>query len=276
MSLPVKAYRRVQVAGGERPRGEGGFIAKFRVFLRDRPGALDGFSSFIARNGGNIGFFHYDRSVDAHRVAVEVQFRNAGDLRGFLQSLAGRKGLFSGPRTSRDDVQIIALENVLEIKVRLVNKPGTLAAFARLLKKQEANVIYMLYDEDIDAEAADVAIATESPDKVDALLGVLNGAGYRYRVLYRGTEEEKFGHVIGLKQVEKFFLRLRDLIGDADLEDVRSLVSSSQDLYSDLVRFYEEAGNDLEAGDVFEEVLALASMAVSRTGGRFAAVGMLP
>ncbi len=276
MSLHVTAYQRLRLPGMKSLDGRGGFIAKFTVYLKDRPGSLASLSSLVARHKGNIGFFHYDRSVDASRVAVEVQFETKKALGELVKALKTKNALFAGPKKAKDGVEIVSLENILEIKVRLVDRPGTLAAFARLLKQHKANMIYMLFDGDIDADSADVAVATKSPEEVDFLLGVLNSKGYRYRVVYRGAEEEKFSRVIGLKQVEKFFLRLKDLIADADAEEIRALVGSSQDLHSDLVRFYHEAGNDLEAGDVFENVLALASIAASRTGKRFTATGMLP
>jgi glyoxylase-like metal-dependent hydrolase (beta-lactamase superfamily II) len=83
-------------------------------------------------------------------------------------------------------------------------------------------------------------------------------------------------HIIGLKQVERFFLRLRHLLSDRDMEEIRAMVESSQELSADLVRFYSELGNNLEVADVFEKVLALASMAGTRIGERFSAREMPP
>jgi glyoxylase-like metal-dependent hydrolase (beta-lactamase superfamily II)/glycine cleavage system regulatory protein len=253
-----------------------GLLAKFRVFLPDRPGSLAGFASAIATAGGNIAFFHYDRSADSSRVVVEVQLADEAGVEALTAALrAGAYGL-EIPAAGADEVQITSVENVLEIKVRLENRPGTLAAFARLLAEHDANVIYMLYDEDIDPESADIAMAAKDTAEITALLQAMNERGYYYRVLYRGADEQEAAHVIGLKMVEKFFLRLKKLLPASTVDEVRSLVSSSRDLYQDLVQFYREAGNNLEAGDVFEQVLTFASRSRSWTGDRFTARKMGP
>ena len=134
----------------------------------------------------------------------------------------------------------------------------------------------MLYDEDIDQESADIAMATKTPKEIDNLLNVMNIEGYYYRVIYRGSDKKEVEHIIGLKMVEKFFMRLRKLLSDSDTREVKALVDSSQELSADLVRFYTEAGNNLEAADVFEKVLTLASVSRSRLGRRFSAVEMPP
>ncbi|MEW5746333.1 MAG: MBL fold metallo-hydrolase [Nitrospirota bacterium] len=273
-NLPVKVYKRVSPEPGA-PLLTDELMAKYCVYLPDSPGSLAGFASAIAGTGSNISFFHYDRSIDSNRVAVEVQLDHA-KLAALLRSLSRHRYVFERAGMAQDEVQITAVESVLEIKVRLVNTPGALAAFANLLKEHNANVIYMLYDEDIEPEAADIALATRSPEEIEELLNAINRKGYYYRVIYRGADAQEASHIIGLKMAEKFFLRLKRVLGSSDLEEIKSLVASSKDLHSDLVHFYAEAGNDLEAGDVFEKVLALASRSRSRVGDRFAAVEMPP
>jgi glyoxylase-like metal-dependent hydrolase (beta-lactamase superfamily II)/uncharacterized protein with ACT and thioredoxin-like domain len=272
-SLPVKIYKRI----GALPKKAGFLLVlKFRVFLEDKPGSLADFASYIAGSNGNISFFHYDRSLHSNRVVVEVQISSMDDLLRIADSLRKRPSLLEETRIVKDDVQITSLGNILEIKVRLENKPGTLAAFANLLKGHHANVLYMLYDEDIDTESADIAMATKDIEEVDSLLDAVNKAGYYYRVLYRGADEKEAEHIIGLKLVEKFFLKLKKLLAHEDFNELRSIVDSSQDMQADLVQFYEEAGKYLESGDVFEKILALASQSRSRIGKRFSAVEMPP
>jgi len=272
-SLPVKIFKRITI-----PRAGiyADLIAKFSVFLQDRPGSLADFASLIAACKGNISFFHYDRSVHSNRVATEVQMFRQDDLMNLLYSLKENQYMFEETPLVKDDVQITSLENVLEIKVRLRNEPGTLAGFANLLKAHGANVIYMLYDEDIDPESAKIAMATRDLGEIDRLLDAINRAGYYYRVLYRGTDEKEVENIIGLKLVEKFFLKLRRLLPDKEFDEIRLIVDSSQELYADLVHFYEEAGNYLEAGDVFEKILTLASKARTRVAERFTTVEMPP
>lgn len=252
------------------------FLLKFRVFLKDRPGSLSSFASTIARNGGNIGFFHYDRSIDANRVVTEVRMPTAAAMKDLLGRMDSKRYAFAPPRCRGDEVEVIAAENVMEIKVRLENRPGRLAAFARLLKLHQANVIYMFYDEDMDPESADIALATGDSAEIDSLLEAINEKGYHYRVVYRGTDKRRIDQIIGLKLVEKFYLRLKDLMPESGVDELKSMVESSREFSSDLVLFYSEAGNNLEAIDVFEKVLALASLSRSMVGDRFSVIEMPP
>ena len=272
-SLPIKIYQRLETAPAE---AGADYIVKFPVYLTDKPGSLADFASLIASCSGNISFFHYDRSVDSNRVVAEVQMSQKTDIEKLFETLQENGYVFEKTRTEKEDLQITSLENVLKIKVRLENRAGTLAGFANLLKSHHANVIYMLYDEDIDLEAADIVLATEDLSEINRLLDAVNTAGYYYRVLYKGSDEKEVENIIGLKHVEKFFLKLRRLLTDEDFDALRSVVDSSQELYADLVKFYEESGNFLEAGDVFEKILTLASKSRSSTGQRFSAVEMPP
>src|SRR5512143_3971931 len=251
-------------------------LAKFRIELPDRPGSLAGFASTIAQANGNISFFHYDRSVNSNRVAVEVQLSDESSVTALVAVLREREYRIEEVRAGQDDVAVTELENVLEIKVRLENKPGSLAGFARLLAGHDANVISMLYDEDIDPESADIALATRSPREIDRLLHAVNEQGYHYRVVYRGSDEQTAAHIIGLKIVEKFFLRLKKLLPSSSVAEIKSLVDSSRDLQQDLAQFTAAAGSNLEAGDVFETVLAFASRSRSRTGELFTVGEMKP
>lgn len=245
-----------------------GYLAKCRVLLPDRPGSLARFASSIAAAGGNITFFHYDRAIDSSRVVVEVQLRDRAGLDALAAAVNERAA--SGADADRsDEVQITSTDNILEIRVKLENRPGTLAAFAGLLAGHDANVIYMLYDEDIDPASSTVAMAARSTGEIDAVLNALNAASCHYRVVYQGRDAQEAQHVIGLKLVEKFFLRLQRLLPSSSVEELRSLVRSSRDLEQDLIGFSAAAGNDLEAGDVFEKVLTLASRSRSWTGERF-------
>ena len=273
---PIKLYRSIPYPFPDQGDTGGTFLAKFRIYLPDRPGSLACFASDIGQAGGNISFFHYDRSTDSSRVVVEVQFSTRSDLTVLLTSLDADQFQFEQPQDTRDDVLVTTVDSVLEIKVRLANEPGTLAAFARLLAEHDANVIYMLYDENIDAEAADIAMATENPQEIDALLQAINEQGCQYRVVYRGSSEQEAANIIGLKMVEKFLLRLKKLLPASDIAEIKSLVASSQDLQQDLTHFATEAGKDLEAGDVFETVLTFASRSRSSIGDKFKAAVMGP
>ena len=273
---PLKVYRQVRLSAGTDALTSGELLVKFRVYLPDRPGSLAAFATAIAHTGGNISFFHYDRSTDSSRVAVAVHLGGEDSLHALMQSLQEKEYGFKSVRCAPDEVLVTTVESILEVKVRLVNKPGSLASFARLLAEHDANVIYMLYDEDIDAESADIAMAAANPQEINTLLQAINEKGYHYRVVYRGSNKEEASRIIGLKMVEKFFLRLKQLLPSSDVAEIKSLVDSSRELHQDLVHFATEAGNNLEAGDVFETVLSFASRSRSRIGENFSATPMRP
>lgn len=268
----VSAYHRIAFPGEVRATRV--VLGKFRVELPDRPGSLAGFASAIAQAGGNISFFHYDRSLDSRRVSAEAHFSDQEALSALSASLEDGHRHAEDEPIAHDEVFVTAAESVLEIKVRLANTPGTLAAFAEVLAARGANVVYMLYDAVLDPGSADIAMATESPQEITGLLRAVNEQGYHYRVLYRGEGEREAEGIIGLKLIEKFFLRIKGLLPESDLAEIRSLVESSRELHQDLVRFATEAGNDLEAGDVYETVLTLASRSRGNTGSKFHIVEM--
>jgi len=139
-ALPVKIYKRVSSAKKAK-NNDVDYLLKFRLYLKDRPGTLASFSSLISRCGGNICFFHYDRSLDSSRVVVEVQMSSVSSLEIFLQALQKGQYSFEKNRPVKEEVRITNPENMLEIKVGLVNEIGILAAFARLLKRHNANVL---------------------------------------------------------------------------------------------------------------------------------------
>ncbi|MEZ5126598.1 MAG: MBL fold metallo-hydrolase [Thermoleophilia bacterium] len=251
-----------------------GVLAKLRVHLPDRPGSLSHFAADIAEVRGNITFFHYDRSVDAGCVVAEALLPDQAALDELNAGLHELRGGVSTASGGPEEFFITAPESVLEVMVRLADTPGSLAAIAELLGAHEANVVYMLYDELLDAEAVDVALATASPQEIGTLLQALNERGYHYRVVYQGNAEQEAASIIGLKLVERFFLRLKGLMPASDVSEVRSLVQSSEELYKDLVEFAAEAGNDLEASDVYETVLTFASRSRGSTGDRFHVVEM--
>lgn len=273
MHESIKVYQQISPAS---PDSAKALLVKFRIYLPDRPGSLAGFATAIAQARGNISFFHYDRALDSSCVAVNIQMDTETSLQALLGSLTEKQYRFENIGTAEDELLVTAAESVLEIKVRLTNTPGALAAFARLLAGHDANVTFMLYDEDIDAESADIALVTKDPGEVDLLLKAINEQGYHYRVVYRGSNQQETANIIGLKMVEKFFLRLKRLLPSSDLAEIKSLVESSRDLHQDLVQFYTEAGNNLEAGDVFETVLTFASQSRSHINDKFNATAMQP
>ena len=83
---PIRVYQQLSFPRNAIPAPVG-VLAKFSIYLPDRPGSLAGFASTIAHAGGNISFFHYDRSIDSSRVAAEAHFRDKGGPDTLLSSL---------------------------------------------------------------------------------------------------------------------------------------------------------------------------------------------
>ena len=263
----TRVYQSIGVAEASNRKPEEEFLVKFEAFLEDKPGSLADFSSLIAKTGGNIGLFHYNRSIDCNRVVAEAQFKKRNTLQRFLGLLKGRD--YSSHKKERDEIEITTPESILEIRVRLVNKPGSLASFALLLREHQANVIYMFYNEGIDPEAADIALATRDPGEVNNLLSVINSEGYHYKVVYRGSDIEEVERIIGLNLVEKFFMRLQKLVNNQGVQELMTIVESSKKLSADLVCFYSEVGNHLETADIFESILTFASTSITKVGSNF-------
>jgi glyoxylase-like metal-dependent hydrolase (beta-lactamase superfamily II)/ACT domain-containing protein len=271
-SQHVKIYRQIMPADADSPS----LLAKFCVSLPDRPGSLAGFATVIARAHGNITFFHYDRAANSNRVAVDVHIQTEEELSSLLAALQEGQYSFSETGAAPDEVSVTSTEGILEIRVLLKNEPGTLDAFARLLAGHDANVIFMLYDEEMDPVSADIALVTQDPAEINRVMQAMNDQGYHYRVIYRGSDASEVANIIGLNMIEKFFLRLKRLLPASDVAELKSLVDSSKDLYRDLVAFSNEAGKNLDAGDVFETVLTFASRSRSMTGANFRAQEMKP
>ncbi len=273
--FPVGIYRldASRTTSPDQPHGP--FLARFQANLPDRPGSIAALATDIARAGGNISLFHYDRAADPQRVSVEAHLPSEDAVDALLEVLDQGRAQ-APPRESGEEVAVTDLDGILEIKVRLVNEPGWLAAFATVVAGLGSNLTYMIYDEGADPSSAIMAMVAPGPAGIDRLLEALNERRYSYRVTYRGGRGEEVDRVIGLKQVERYFIRLRALLPESDVDEIRGLVASSRELHQDLIGFYREAGNDLSAADVFETVLSFAARARGNTGDKFVLRRMTP
>src|SRR5512146_2832576 len=107
MQTPITIYKRIShEAVQEKP-----ILAKFRIELPDRPGSLAGFASTLAQAGGNIAFFHYDRSIDSSRVAVEVQLPDEPSVGALAAALEEREFHIEEVRAGQDDVVVTTAES---------------------------------------------------------------------------------------------------------------------------------------------------------------------
>ncbi|HOX38400.1 MAG TPA: MBL fold metallo-hydrolase [Candidatus Brocadiia bacterium] len=238
------------------------------LFLADRPGQLSEVAGAFAELEGNITAFDYDRSQDAHQVLIEVCFPSVVARESALEAVSPRL-VRRQEQDREDEVSVTDPASVLDLRIELPHRPGELAALARLFTRHGANVVVMHYHHLAAPEETRIAVAAPSQKEVSLLLGELNERGYRYKVLYRGDESEEMGQVIGLKLTERFYLRMRKLIGEEDVQLLKQLVHSSADVTRQLEGFAREAGRELRAGEVYIRLIALAASSRRRSGPNF-------
>lgn len=261
--INTRIYR--LVGGGS----AGPALCKATLFVADRPGVLSELASLFGERGANIILFHYNRSEHPHRVVIEAEAETEDRLRMALSHIED-KGIHEASLEMPSlELSLTDPSSLLNIEVELEHKPGTLGRFASLLASHGANVIHMSYNQEVSATSARFSIATHDSAEVDILLKDMNEGGWHYSLLYRGAGKREIDDVIGLNLVEKFFFKLKDTLGTADVEKVKAMAGSSQKISEALMRFSREAGRDLEASSVFTSVLAFTSASVLKTGGNF-------
>lgn len=254
------------------PQPSGGWRLSGDLFLQDRPGELAELSATIARRGVNIERFHYNRSENIHLVRITTQVSSGRVAGALADDLRARGCLGPPPDGWKKEAKITELGGLLRVKVNLEDRPGTLAAFAAVLKEHRANVIYMSYDGEQAPGVAAMAMATESPEEVSALLQDLNARDYHYHVEWQGSDGNSIDDVIGLSLVERFLLKLKTVLPADRLRALTELIQSSQELRETLLSFKREAGESDEsmaASEVFTQILQLATASISKTGRNF-------
>ncbi len=245
------------------------YLAKIIIFIPDRPGSLAELAAAFARHDANIILFHYNRSEHQNRVLLEVISESRESLQTACADAVANSADPSEMGSSGLELGLFDTGNILRIEVHLEHQPGTLGAFAALLKEHDANVINMEYSEDISASSALFSIVTKTTSEIDTLLRDMNSRGFHYSLLYKGSDSQEVEHIIGLNLAERFFFKLKKLLNTADVERMKKLFSSSRLLSDTLVQFNNEAGRDLEAGNIFTNVLAFASASIMRSSEKF-------
>lgn len=247
-------------------RSDGGlFLCRVKVYVPDRPGFLARIAGYFADYDINISYFYYNRSEHPNRVIVEG--KSSRDVFQSLYDDLQGEGFFR--ELFEEDLQILKPDNILKVSVYLENKPGTLRDFAKILGEYGANVTYMVYNEMISENRADMAFYVEDPEQIQELGRELNRLGYHYNLEYTGADEEKTNRMIGLNLTERFFLKLKKLLDEKEVEEIKRLVNTSKRLSDTLVGFNREAGRNLEAGQVLGNILAFAISSRKRVGDAF-------
>ncbi|HTZ17860.1 MAG TPA: MBL fold metallo-hydrolase [Dissulfurispiraceae bacterium] len=244
------------------------YLGKIRAYLDDRPGSLASLANLFAGYGINILYFSYNRSEHPNRVLVEVMSGDAKSLRSVRDSMLNND-LLESRRNQSMELGVTDIRNILRIDVRLENVPGTLGGLASMLQKHNANVIYLTYDSEISETTAAISMATKDAAEIDRLLKDMNEHGYDYSIKYNGAGQREVDDIIGLNLIERFFLRLRQLLHTEDIKRLRRLVESSRLLTENLVNFSNEMGKHYQEGEVLTNILAFATASRSTTGPAF-------
>ena len=257
-----------------RPCGEGGWRLATALSLPDRPGELAATAGLVAGHEANITHFAYNRSEHPGLVRLAATCVSASRAGALADTLFEAGYLLATEKTTEEDSKEAAFLDpgaLLRIKVSLVDRPGALAAFAEVLRRHEANVMYLAYDADETPGLAEMAMATASATEVSGLLGELNGLGYHYHVTWQGGEGA-IDKVVGLNEVETFLFKLREVLPPDRLDALAELFRTSDDMRRILLEFRREAGGDdasLAASEVFTNILQFAATSLGKTGVRF-------
>lgn len=241
------------------------FLVKIKVFVPDKPGSLATLADLFGQNQVNIVYFYYNRSEHPNRVIIEGKFQDLSGWEKVRQSLS-EKGWFE--ETYQENFDITEPEGVFKLAVFVEHKPGTLAKIGKLLQEYQANVVFMSFDEYLSENKAVIAFYLPEKQKANELLYSLNQAGYHYSLEYSGKEEETT-RLLGLNLLERFYFNLKKLLPEDEVAEIKKLVETSKYLSENLVNFNKEAGKNLEAGEVFSNILNFAIYSRTKVGPNF-------
>ncbi|GAB6182870.1 MBL fold metallo-hydrolase [Thermodesulfovibrio hydrogeniphilus] len=242
------------------------YLCKTVTYLPDKPGYLAKIAKLFATHDINITFFHFNRSEHPNRVVIEGKHDKIESFE-ILNRILEEEGFFE--EKCEEELKIIEADKILKISVYIEHKPGTLAQFAELLKKHEANVVYMIYNEMLSENKAEIAFYVKDLIQIENLANEMNNAGYYYNFEYKGIDEENTNRIIGLNLIERFYLKLRKFLKEQEIKEVKGLIEASKKLSDTLVQFNKEAGKIFEVGQIYSNILIFAISSRTKTGNNF-------
>lgn len=242
------------------------FLVRTKFYVPDKPGSLAKLAELFSKRNINIVLFYYNRSEHPNRVVIEGKALDSESLKSLYEE-AQNQGFFE--EIYEEDLEITELENILKLSIYLEHKPGTLFKVAQILKKHEANVIYMIFNELVSENKANIAFYVKDSNQINSLLNELNALGYHYNLEYSGVNQEDTNKLIGLNLVEKFYLKLKKILSEEEVENLRKIINASKYLSETLLKFNKEAGQNLEAGQVFANILTFAISSRTKVNTNF-------
>ncbi len=248
-----------------------GWLLCSDVFVSDRPGEVAGLSSVFGSKGATIEHFFFNRSEDPHRVRLAVRCKSAAHGGELADSLL-QHGRFTHPETNGEsNCRVVDPAGLLQIKVSLEDKPGTLARFGEILKKYDANVIHLEFDKKETAGIAQVSLATPVPEMLELLLQHLTRDDFHFTVAWHG-DGDSIDAIIGLNQVETFLFKLRAILPQDKIDELSELLHTSDEMRQALFDFRREAGENedsMATSEVFSHILHLAAASLGKLGQNF-------
>lgn len=255
------------------PEDSGGWRLRADLYLSDRPGELADVSGFLAERGANIEMFSYNRTQNPYLVRIEAKTDQAASAGALADDLARAGRLRPHPASQDAEPDITDPAGLLKIKVTLEDRPGTLAAFARILKERGVNVIHMEYDGAANPGMAQMDMAAKTPGEVSRLLSQLTAEGWNFHVSRLGAEGGPIDEILGLSHLETLLFKLRAILPPDKLSALSDLIKSSDAMRRALTEFQNssgESGETMAASETFANILRLAASSIGKTGREFA------
>lgn len=241
-------------------------FVRTKLYVTDKPGSLAKLAELFSKRDINIVLFYYNRSEHPNRVIIEGKTFSLENLENLYNILLNQGFL---EEIYEENLEIIELENILKLSIYLEHKPGTLFKVAQILKKYEANVIYMIFNELVSENKTNIAFYVKDSKQINRLLNELNELGYHYNLEYSGDNQEDTNRLIGLNLVERFYLKLKKILSEEEVENLKKVVNASKYISETLLNFNKEAGQNLEAGEVFANILTFAISSKTKTQANF-------
>lgn len=242
------------------------FLLKLKLYVPDKPGSLAKLARIFGNHKANIVYFYYNRSEHPNRVVVECKIHSKNNLNSLLHTLEEEK-LFE--EMFEEHLDIVELENVFKLSIYIEHVPGSLAKVADILKTYQANVIYMFFDEFISFNKAVIYFYLKYKELFSELMHHLNQQQYHYNIEYSGPDKDFINQLTGLNLIERFYLKLRKFLNEEEIAEIKKIIETSKFLSETLIKFNREAGKNLEAGEVFTNILTFALTSRTKTGSDF-------
>ena len=220
----------------------------FVTRMPDKAGAFLLASKIVAQNGGNIVRASYNKAVDLNMLFLDVE-APAGKLRDIEEELL-RIGYLN---------EKITEIRVIEISVRIPDRPGAILPVLDILQKHSINISYLNSSSGSEPyQDFKFGLLIENPDIIKTLLDEISEV-YRIDIIGCDSKEENLDNTV-------FYIRLADEMQkllDLDSETTMQFIAESNRILQAL----QSGGED--ASKVFDYIRRFAYFVSKYRGDRF-------